>query len=158
QTIDRYVPLAIISEIYKKHPDLARATALAPHRKTQHEPWLGDDSRRMTALVETPWLVQAQGGSDDGRLGDLLDPQLVSRLRTKPEEKLARMQNGDGSFAWFPGGRGDFYMTLLVLDGLANLTEFGIDPPRDLTRNAIAFAVRELPRHMTKDEAELALF
>src|SRR5262249_34922229 len=74
------------------------------------------------------------------------------------EDKLARMQNGDGSFAWFPGGRGDFYMTLFVLDGMANLTEFGIEPPRAITGRAIAFVVRELPRHMTKDEADLSLF
>src|SRR5262249_53046911 len=158
QTIDRYVPLAIIAEIYKKHPDLARASAAAPHRKTQHEPWLADDARRMTALVETPWLAQSQGGTDDERLIDLLDPSVVARLRSSTEDKLARMQNGDGSFAWFPGGRGDFYMTLLVLDGMANLTEFGIEPPQTITRRALAYVTGELPRHMTRDETDLSLF
>ena len=157
QTVDRYVPLAIISEIYKKHPELAHAIAVQPHRKTQHEPWLADDTRRMTSLVETPWLAQSQGGSDDDRLIDLLDPALVTRLRSSTEDKLARMQNGDGSFAWFPGGHGDFYMTLFVLDGMANLTEFGIEPPNSITRRAINYVVSELPRHMTKEESELSL-
>src|SRR5262249_14704115 len=128
QTIDRYVPLAIVAEIYKRHPELARAIAAAPQRKTRSETWLADDARRLLELAETPWLTQAQGGRDDDGLQGLLAPDLVARLRSDSEDKLARMQRSDGSFPWFPGGRSDLYMTLVVLDGLATLQEFGAAP------------------------------
>ncbi|HEY1585167.1 MAG TPA: alpha-2-macroglobulin family protein, partial [Polyangia bacterium] len=62
QTLNRYVPLAIVNEIYKKHPEIAKAIAAAPHRETQYEPWNKDDPRRMLMLTETPWLQQANGG------------------------------------------------------------------------------------------------
>jgi uncharacterized protein YfaS (alpha-2-macroglobulin family) len=156
QTLNRYVPLAIVGEIYKKYPALAKAIAAAPHRETQNEPWLKDDPRRMLQLTETPWLVESQGGSRDSRLRDLLNPSLVSSMGTSALDKLRRAQLGDGGFPWFPGGRDDFYMTLYVLEQLALLQEFGIEPPRDVIQRALAYVGRELPQHLKKDEPSVA--
>ena len=125
QTLNRYVPLAIVNEIYKKHPEIAKAIAAAPHRETQYEPWNKDDPRRMLMLTETPWLQQSEGGSNDSRLRDLLNPTLVKSMQEEALAKLGRAQNGSGGFPWFPGGRDDFYMTLYVLEQLSILQEFG---------------------------------
>jgi len=156
QTLNRYVPLAIVGEIYKKRPELARAIAVAPHRETQNEPWLSDDPRRMLALVETPWLVQSQGGSRDARLRDLLNPTLVSTMGERALDKLHRAQLGSGAFPWFPGGRDDFYMTLYVLEQLSMLQDFGIAPPSDVIQRALGYVARELPQHLKKDEPSVA--
>ena len=137
QTLNRYVPLAIVNEIYKKHPEIAKAIAAAPHRETQYEPWNKDDPRRMLMLTETPWLQQANGGSNDARLRDLLNPTLVKSTQEEALGKLARSQNGSGAFPWFPGGRDDFYMTLYVLEQLAILQDFGITPPHDMVARAL---------------------
>ena len=156
QTLNRYVPLAIVNEIYKKHPELAKAIAAAPHRETEHEPWNKDDPRRMLQLQETPWLVDAQGGARDGRLRDLLNPKLVSSLREESLGKLTRAQNGSGAFPWFPGGQDDFYMTLYVLEQLAMLQEFGITPPHDVVARALAYVARKMPEHRKRAEADVA--
>lgn len=156
QTLNRYVPLAIVNEIYKQHPAIAKAIAAAPHRETQNEPWLQDDPRRMLQLTETPWLVESQGGSRDSRLRDLLNPQLVSTMGEGALDKLKRAQNGSGGFPWFPGGHDDFYMTLYVLEQLAMLQEFGITPPQDVVTRALAYVGRELPQHLKKEDTHVA--
>jgi alpha-2-macroglobulin len=150
------VPLAIVSQIYAKHPELAKAIAAQPHRKTQNEPWISDDPRRLIELTETPWLRASKGGSDDSRLRDLLDPALVTRLRTDALAQLKRAQRPDGGFPWFPGGQANVYMTLYALESLAMLQDFDVQPPKDMIERALAFVARELPRHMEKKEASVA--
>ncbi|MDB4969934.1 MAG: Large extracellular alpha-helical protein [Myxococcales bacterium] len=156
QTLNRYVPMAIVNEIYKKHPEIAKAIAAAPHRETEHEAWNKDDPRRMLMLTETPWLQEAEGGSKDWRLRDLLNPKVVTAQQEDALGKLARAQNGSGAFPWFPGGRDDFYMTLYVLEQLAMLQDFGIQPPRDMVSRALGYVGRELPHRIKKDEADVA--
>ncbi|HEY1586857.1 MAG TPA: alpha-2-macroglobulin family protein, partial [Polyangia bacterium] len=156
QTLNRYVPLAIVNEIYKKHPEIAKAIAAAPHRETQYEPWNKDDPRRMLMLTETPWLQQSEGGSNDARLRDLLNPTLVKSSQEEALGKLGRVQNGSGGFPWFPGGRDDFYMTLYVLEQLAILQDFGITPPHEMVARALRYVEGELPRHLKKDEASVS--
>ncbi len=156
QTLNRYVPLAIVNEIYKKHPDIAKAIAAAPHRQTQYEPWNQDDPRRMLMLTETPWLAQANGGSNDARLRDLLNPALVKSTQEEALGKLGRAQNGSGAFPWFPGGRDDFYMTLYVLEQLSLLQEFGIQPPHEMVVRALRYVEAELPRHLKKEETSVS--
>ena len=156
QTLNRYVPLAIVNEIYKKHPELAKAIAQAPHRETRYEPWNKDDPRRMLMLTETPWLQQANGGSNDARLRDLLNPSLVTSMQEEALAKLGRAQNGSGAFPWFPGGRDDFYMTLYVLEQLSILEEFGVQPPHDVVARALRYVEAELPRHVKKEETSVS--
>jgi uncharacterized protein YfaS (alpha-2-macroglobulin family)/tetratricopeptide (TPR) repeat protein len=156
QTLNRYVPMAIVNEIYKKHPEIGKAIAAAPHRETQYEPWNRDDPRRMLMLTETPWMQQSEGGSKDWRLRDLLTPKVVTAQQEDALAKLARTQNGSGAFPWFPGGRDDFYMTLYVLEQLAMLQDFGIQPPRDVVAHALGYVGRELGQRVKKDEANVA--
>ncbi len=156
QTLNRYVPLAIVNEIYKKHPEIAKAIAAAPHRETQYEPWNKDDPRRTLMLTETPWLQQSEGGSNDSRLRDLLNPTLVKSSQEEALGKLGRAQNGSGGFPWFPGGRDDFYMTLYVLEQLAILQDFGVTPPHEMIARALRYVEGELPRHLQKDEASVS--
>lgn len=156
QTLNRYVPLAIVNKIYEKHPELAKAIAALPHRKTQHEPWLKDDPRRQLQLTETPWLREAQGGSDDPRLRDLLDPARVAEMGRAALGQLERAQAGDGGFPWFPGGRSDFYMTLYLLEGFAMLRDFGVAAPKAVVERALAYVQRELPRRLDKRSDDLA--
>ncbi|MCU1282966.1 MAG: Large extracellular alpha-helical protein, partial [bacterium] len=156
QTLNRYVPLAIVNEIYKKHPEIAKAIAAAPHRETQTEPWNKDDPRRMLMLTETPWLQEANGGSNDARLRDLLNPTLVKSTQEEALGKLARAQNGSGAFPWFPGGRDDFYMTLYVLEQLSMLQDFGVQPPHELVARALRYVGNELPRHLKKEESSVS--
>jgi uncharacterized protein YfaS (alpha-2-macroglobulin family) len=156
QTLNRYVPLAIVNEIFKKHPELAKAVAAAPHRETEYEPWNKDDPRRMLMLTETPWLQQSEGGARDGRLRDLLNPSLVTSMGEDALAKLKRAQLSSGAFPWFPGGRDNGYMTLYVLEQLALLQEFGVAAPRDVVERALQWVAREVPKQQKVEEQSVA--
>jgi alpha-2-macroglobulin len=156
QTLNRYVPLTIVGRIYKEHPELARAIAKAPHRETQFEPWLKDDPRRMTQLTETPWLRDSEGGSNDARLQGLLDPAVVEQLGRESLQKLQAAQNASGAFPWFPGGRDNFYMTLYVLEQLAQLRDFGVELPAPLVKRALSYVRGEMGEHLKGNEADVA--
>lgn len=161
QTINRYVPLAIVARVYAQHPELARAIAAAPARSTEHEPWSTpqNDARRLMTMMETPWLADAQGGARDARLQSLLDPTNVERMGQEALAKLTRLQSSTGGFAWFPGGQPNSYMTMYVLEQLGFLQDFGIEPPRTVVTRALDYVAHDLaqrPQSPKLEEASLA--
>ncbi|GAH72796.1 unnamed protein product, partial [marine sediment metagenome] len=56
QILNRYVPLSIINEVYKKYPAIQKAVSKIPDRKTPTPPWEKDDPSRLITLMETPWI------------------------------------------------------------------------------------------------------
>ena len=55
QVLKRYVPLAVVNEVYKKYPAIAKATAKIPKRDTITPAWGRKDPRRLMSLMETQW-------------------------------------------------------------------------------------------------------
>ncbi|MBI5242582.1 MAG: hypothetical protein HY922_02720 [Elusimicrobia bacterium] len=157
QTLNRYVPLAIVHAVYRKHPALAKAAAKLPRRKTLTPAWEGDDPKRMTELVETPWLVQSKGIESVWPVVNMLDPVIVSLEKDDALKKLQESQLPDGGFPWFPGGRADPYMTLLVLAGFAEAQRYGVDAPPELIERALRYVMSEIPRHLKPEEQEVSL-
>jgi uncharacterized protein YfaS (alpha-2-macroglobulin family) len=157
QVLDRYVPLSIVESFYRKDPRIAQAVAKIPRRNTLTRAWDRSDPRRLTQLMETPWEVASQGHYGGSDVVDLLDPALVERERADASAKLLAYQNSDGSYAWFPGGRGDPYMTLLVLAGWAEAQRYGVEVPIEAARRALAYVEGELPRHLKAEPGELSL-
>src|SRR5438132_2693513 len=67
---------------------------------------------KSVALEETPWLRQAQAESQARRnVGILFDDNRLNYEAENTLRKLSEMQLPDGSWPWFPGGRGNDYIT-----------------------------------------------
>src|SRR6185369_3399345 len=80
------------------------------------------------ALEETPWLRQAQSESQARRnVGILFDDNRLNYEIERTLEKLSQMQLADGAWPWFPGGRGNDYITLYVTTGFGRLRHLGVD-------------------------------
>src|SRR5262249_44063630 len=58
---------------------------------------------------------------------------------------------------WFPGGRADPYMTLVVLAGFAEAERYGVAVPSDMRDRALSYLFSEIPRHLMPDEANVSL-
>jgi len=157
QTLNRFVPLAIVNEIYKDHPAIQKAVSKVPKRDTITPPWEEDDPRRLITLMETPWVRQAQGYKPAYPMTDLLDPAVVAAEKEISLGKLKAAQLYNGAFPWFPGGREDLYITLLVLAGFAEARRYGVDLPQDVVDKALAYATAEIPKHLEKEESHLAI-
>jgi uncharacterized protein YfaS (alpha-2-macroglobulin family) len=157
QLISRFTPLAIANAFYKKHPALAAAVKKIPKRDTFAPAWDRTDPRRLTTLMETPWEAVSQGRKSGWPLVDVLDPAVVKAELADALGKLKSYQNGDGGYPWFPGGRSDPYITLVVLSGFAEAQRYGVDIPMDTARRALGFVNNEVPKHLKPEPGELSL-
>ncbi|MDD4004418.1 MAG: MG2 domain-containing protein [Elusimicrobiaceae bacterium] len=156
QVVNRAVPLAVTDRLYRQIPGLRESVARIPKRKTISPEWERDNPLRQMGLEETPWFQRSKGGESLFPLIDLLKPELVSREYAASVEKLRTCQKPDGSFPWFPGGESNLYMTLYVLDAFATAGIYGVEIPQDILRNAMRYAVNEIPKHMDPDTSSLA--
>ncbi|HBA60692.1 MAG TPA: hypothetical protein DCZ92_07710, partial [Elusimicrobia bacterium] len=156
QLLNRYVPLAITNSFYKKYPELAASVKNIPKRETLTPAWERDNPVRMMTLMETPWENESKGRTTSLPVIDMLDPKLVKAEKDDAITKLAGYQNADGSFPWFPGGHSDLYMTLYVLDGLAEAARYGVEIPRETAKKALGYVLGEIPAHMKPDEHNVA--
>jgi uncharacterized protein YfaS (alpha-2-macroglobulin family) len=157
QTLNRYVPLAVLNGIYRAHPELSAALEGLERRGTVTPPWEEDDPRRLITLMETPWVRQAGGTTPPFPVTDLLEPAIVDAEREIALSRLRAAQREDGAFPWWPGGRPSLYTTLLVLAGFAEGRRHGVDVPPALVDAALGYVVEEIPRVLTDDERDLAL-
>jgi len=79
-------------------------------------------------LEETPWLQQAQSESQARRnVGILFDDNRLDYETENTLRKLSELQLPDGSWPWFPGGRGNDYITLYITIGFGRLRHLGVD-------------------------------
>ena len=73
-------------------------------------------------LSETPWVMDADNETEQKhRLADFFDENLMNNRLQKCIDKLQKLQMGEGSWTWFPGMPGSFYMTVAVSEMLVRL-------------------------------------
>jgi uncharacterized protein YfaS (alpha-2-macroglobulin family) len=157
QILNKYVPLSIVNEVYKKYPALRSAVAKIPKRKTLTPSWEKDDPRRLMTLMETPWVWESEGRPIDFPIIDLLDPKVVEAQKETNFSKLESAQLANGAFPWWPGGNPDPYMTLYVLSGLAEARRYGVEVPQDMIQKALRYVNKEIPLLLKAEERDLAL-
>ncbi|MBR1548156.1 MAG: alpha-2-macroglobulin, partial [Prevotella sp.] len=74
-------------------------------------------------LSETPWVAEADGEAEQRqRLADFFDENTINNRLATAVKKLGELQNGDGSFSWYPGMKGTTSITVSVAEMLARLT------------------------------------
>jgi uncharacterized protein YfaS (alpha-2-macroglobulin family) len=155
QTLNRFVSSGIVTSLYDEYPTVARMAQEFSQRDTQYEIWDGADANRKMALVETPWLRSAKGGSADKEdLLNVLDPRIAEAERRAALAKLAKAQTSLGGFPWWPGGPPSPYMTLYLLHGLSRALEFEIEIPRSMVIRAWQYMHRHYVDEMIQSMME----
>jgi alpha-2-macroglobulin len=143
QTLNRFVPTAIVSSLFRDYPAVAKMAQELSRRDTRLETWSEPDPNRAMALEETPWLEIARGGRDaGGELARILDPKIAKAEEEAALAKLVKAQTASGGFPWWPGGPPSPYMTVYILHGFASSLEFGGPAPREAVEKAWAYAAR----------------
>ncbi len=90
-------------------------------------------------LQESPWVLEAKSETQAKRnVGLLFDENTMSASLKSAYDKLAAMQLGDGSWPWFPGGRGNSYITLYLATGFGRLKHLDVsNVSQDLALKAL---------------------
>jgi len=128
QTFNRLYANSLAREIANSDPKIRRVFDQWKGTKTLDSPLEKNEDLKSVALMETPWVRQAKNESEARRnAGILFDDNRLNDEERRTFEKLRQMQLGDGSWPWFPGGRGNDYITLYITTGFGRLGHLGVD-------------------------------
>lgn len=87
-----------------------------------------NESLKNVMLLETPWVLEAKSESAAKRqVGILFEDARMKRELDSAYSKLKNMQLSDGSWPWFPGGRGNSFITLYIVTGFGRLGHLKAD-------------------------------
>ena len=102
-------------------------------------PLVKNEDLLMTAIEETPWLRTANKETKARQNVGILfeDTRMKNEIR-QAMDKLVQMQNNDGRWPWFPGGRGNDYITLYIVTGFGRLQHLGVDVDTSAAYKALA--------------------
>ena len=119
-----------------------------------------NESLKQIVLEETPWLLDADRESEQKQqlMGYFNESQINYRLADNLS-RLSRLQNADGSFAWWKGMKGSPYMTMSVLQTLTRLNHMvgEQDETKNILNTAFAYMDKQMAREvkdMKKAESE----
>ena len=132
QKFNRFYANALGRLIANSDPKIRKIFDLWKNTPALDSPLEKNQDLKAVALEETPWLRQAQDESQARRnLGVLFDDNRLNAEAERLLRELQEMQLGDGSWPWFPGGRGNDYITLYIATGFGRLRHLGVDvlPP-----------------------------
>ncbi|PIX37507.1 MAG: hypothetical protein COZ57_33985, partial [Armatimonadetes bacterium CG_4_8_14_3_um_filter_66_20] len=142
QVFNRLYANALARHIAQSDPKIRRVfdTWKTAGGDTLDSPLEKNQDLKAVLLEETPWLRQAQKESEARKnVGILFDNNRLNDETDRTLRKLAEMQLPDGAWPWFPGGRGNNYITLYITTGFGRMRHLGV-------KVDIAPAVRSLNR------------
>jgi uncharacterized protein YfaS (alpha-2-macroglobulin family) len=128
QTFNRLYANALARNIASSDPKIHRVFEQWRNTPALDSPLEKNQDLKSVTLEETPWVRQAASESQARRnVGILFDDNRLNYETEHTLEKLTQMQLPDGSWPWFPGGRGNDYITLYITTGFGRLRHLGVD-------------------------------
>lgn len=159
QTFNRFYANTLARFIANADPRIRRVFEQWKNTPALDSPLEKNQDLKSVLIQETPWLRQAQSESQARRnVGLLFDENRLTYETSQALRKLTEMQLGDGLWPWFPGGRGNEYITLYIVTGFGRLRHLGADPQIQPALRAIGRLdtwmeerYREILRHSDKE-------
>ena len=107
-----------------------------------------NESLKSALLKESPWLTDARNeGEQRQYIARLLDLPRMTKEVNETSKILSERQSSDGSWGWFPGGRGNWYITQYILSGWGKLKKLGLldqNNKADLLKNASQYCDEQM--------------
>ncbi|MDF1713952.1 MAG: alpha-2-macroglobulin family protein [Akkermansiaceae bacterium] len=128
QTFNRYYANALAQKIAGSDPKIRSIfDQWKSGKDTLDSPLMKNEDLKGILLDETPWLREATNEAGARRrVGLLFDENHMDRELEKALRKLSQMQGNDGLWPWFPGGRGNEYISLYITTGFGRLRTLGV--------------------------------
>jgi hypothetical protein len=128
QTFNRLYANALARTIANGDPKIRRIFDQWKNTPALESPLQKNQDLKAVMIEETPWLRQADNESQARKnIGILFDDNRLNYETDATLRKLTEMQLNDGSWPWFPGGRGNDYITLYITTGFGRLRHLGVD-------------------------------
>ncbi len=128
QTFNRLYANALARHIANADPKIRRIFDQWKNTPALDSPMEKNQELKAVMLEETPWVRQAKKESQARRdVGILFDANRLQDETARALRKLSELQEADGSWPWFPGGRPNDYITLYITTGFGRLRHLGTD-------------------------------
>jgi hypothetical protein len=128
QTFNRLYANALARSIANSDPKIRRIFDQWKDLPALESPLEKNQDLKAVLIEETPWLRQALDESQARKnVGILFDDNRLNSETARTLQKLMELQLPDGSWPWFPGGRGNDYITLYITTGFGRLRHLGAD-------------------------------
>lgn len=102
-----------------------------------------DEDLKDIVLKESPWLRDAlKEKNQRAELIDFFDEQLMTQRISTARKRLQHLQNRDGSWSWFDGMDGSYYITEAVVEDLILLASDD-DEVKKMTEKGLAYLDKE---------------
>jgi uncharacterized protein YfaS (alpha-2-macroglobulin family) len=139
QQFNRYYANALARHIAQSDPKIRRIFDAWKNTPALDSPLEKNQDLKLVMLEETPWYRQAQAEKEARRnVGILFDDQRLTNETTRILQKLKDTQLGDGLWPWFPGGRGNEFISLYIATGFGRLRNLGVAVDMDMATQAWA--------------------
>lgn len=129
QIFSRYYANSLASEVANSHPKVKRVFEQWKNVDTDalKSNLSKNEELKYALLEETPWVLDAQSEEQQKKnIGLLFDLNRMAREQDRDRDKIAERQLGNGGFAWFPGGRDNWYITQYLVEGWGHLDQLGV--------------------------------
>jgi len=165
QVFNRLYANTLASYIANADPKIRRIFDQWKATPTLESPLEKNEDLKSVALEETPWLRQAQAESQARKnVGILFDENRLRDETSRSLFKLQQMQQDNGLWPWFPGCRGNNYITLYITTGFGRLRHLGVGDmdvslaikALDALDNWMDQRYRWILEHSDKDENHLS--
>jgi uncharacterized protein YfaS (alpha-2-macroglobulin family) len=128
QIFNRLYANSLARTIANSDPKIRRIFDLWKNTPALDSPLQKNQDLKSVMIEETPWLIQAQDESQARRnVGILFDANRLDSELARAMKQLTEMQLADGSWPWFPGGRGNDYITLYIVTGFGRMRHLGAE-------------------------------
>ncbi len=129
QIFSRYYANSLATSVANSHPRIRRVFEQWRDIDTEAlQSNLSKNQELKSALLEeTPWVLNAQSEEQQKKnIALLFDLNRMSDELDRAMRKMSERQLGNGGFAWFPGGRDNWYITQYIVEGLGHLDKLGV--------------------------------
>ncbi|MBK1832482.1 alpha-2-macroglobulin family protein [Roseibacillus ishigakijimensis] len=139
QTFNRYYANALAAHIANSDAKIRRIFDLWKNTEALDSPLLKNEDLKGLLLEETPWLAEAKNESEARRrVGLLFEENKLTFELEQALQKVSEMQGEDGLWPWFPGGRGNAYISRYLVTGFARLRHLGVESDLSPALQALA--------------------
>ncbi len=139
QQFNRLYANALARHIANSDPKIRRIFDQWRDTPALDSPLEKNQDLKSVMLEETPWLRQAVKESQARRnVGILFDDNRMNDEIGRVFQKLTEMQNPDGLWPWFPGGRSNEYISLYITTGFGRLRHLGVNIQPTLAVRALS--------------------
>lgn len=129
QIFSRYYANSLSTTLVNRYPKIKRV--FKQWKEADREALKSNLSKnpelKYILLEETPWVLAAQSEEQQkANLGILFDLNRMTSELERAQDKMAERQLANGGFAWFTGGRDNWYITQYIVEGMGRLNALGI--------------------------------